>query len=239
IIDYYKPFASPIANRKLGFISSDLTRVSGPFDPPVSGESQMGDLIADAQVEDPTIQSQGPVQIAFMNPGGIRANLSYAQDLSDGDAEGDGVVTFGEAFTVQPFNNYDVSLNLTGAQIEQLLEQQFDGTNHINLGASNWKILQVSKGFSYSYDSSRPAGDFIDPATITLNGTVLDPGTTYRVECNSFLSDGGDGFGVFAGGQNKLFGGLDIDALALYLGNHTSASAPYVAPALTRITRTG
>jgi len=239
IINYYKPFAAPIQNRHLGFISSDLTRVGAPFSAPVSGESQMGDLIADAQHEDSTIQAQGPVQIAFMNPGGIRANLTYLADLTDGDNEGDGVVTFGEAFQVQPFNNYDVSLSLTGAQIKTLLEQQFDGTNHLNLGASNWKILQVSNGFSYSYDATKPLGSFVDPASMMLNGVPIDMNATYRVECNSFLSDGGDGFGVFATGQNKLFGGLDIDALAAYLGAHTSVATPYVAPPLTRIARTG
>lgn len=159
-----------------------------------------------------------------MNPGGIRADLVE-------NANGD--VTYGAAFSVQPFNNFVVSMDLTGAQIKALLNQQWNGANE---GAGQ-KILQVS-GLSYTWDKS----DAALPDTSALVGTVmvdadgdpatpmvaLDDGTTYRVVANNFLSDGGDNFTVFKDGTDKLIGGLDIDSLRKYL----EANDP-VSPTLT------
>ena len=117
---------APIANKVLGTISTDVTKSQN-----AAGESALGDLIADAQLADPSVVTGGKTpQIAFMNPGGIRADLLYAPD---------GQVTFGDAFTVQPFNNYLVSLDLTGADIYALLNQQWSGTN-----AASPKVLRVS-----------------------------------------------------------------------------------------------
>ena len=105
----------------LGSISEDIGRSGSNAN--AGGEQELGDLIADAQLADPSVVTGGqtPV-IAFMNPGGIRADLTYAQSKN----EGDGVVTYEEAFTVQPFNNYLVSLTMTGAQIKTLLDPAVD-----------------------------------------------------------------------------------------------------------------
>ena len=203
----------PIASRVLGQIATDVTRTTN-----AGGESQLGDLIADAQLADPSVVTNGkePV-IAFMNPGGIRADLTYA---SSPKGEGDGVVTFEEAFTVQPFNNYLVSMDLTGAQIKKLLTEQWSG---VNAGAP--KVLQVSEGFAYTYSGTTLG-------SVTLNGEPLVDTQTYRIVTNNFLSDGGDGFPTFVNGQDKYFGGLDIDAFANYLEAHS----PYNPPPLDRVT---
>ena len=156
-------------------------------------------------------------QIAFMNPGGIRAPLSYAASKT----EGDGVVTYEEAFTVQPFNNYLVSLTMTGAQIKSLLTQQWTGLN-----AAAPKVLQVSQGFSYTYSGTTLG-------TVTLNGAPLVDTQSYRVVTNNFLADGGDGFPAFTTATDKYFGGLDIDAFANYLEAHS----PYTPLPLDRITK--
>ena len=150
-----------------------------------------------------------------MNPGGIRADLQTT----------DGSVTYGSAFAVQPFNNYDVSMGMTGQQILTLLDQQWTGAN-----AASPKILQVS-GITYSYARSGTAYA-LDPASVQVNGAALDPTRTYRVVANSFLSDGGDGFGAFAQASDKYVGGLDIDAFATFLAAHD----PYTPVATDRIT---
>ena len=122
-----------------------------------------------------------------MNPGGIRADLRL-RPISGGEAP-DGEVTFGEAFTVQPFNNLVVTQTLTGAQIKDILEQSFIGC----FGRTQATvILQVSAGFTYSYDTTKPCGERI--SAISLNGTPIDPAATYKVTMNNFLADGGDGF---------------------------------------------
>ena len=216
IITKYKEFSAPIASRVIGSITTDVTRTGN-----AGGESQLGDLIADAQLADPSVVTGGvkPV-VAFMNPGGIRADLTYANSPW-GEAPGD--ITFEEAFTVQPFNNYLVSLDMTGAQIKTMLNQQWSGNN----AGSAKKILQVSNGFAYSY-SGTTLGQ------VTLNGTPIDDAATYRVVTNNFVADGGDNFTVFKDTKNKYFGGLDIDAFANYLGK--PGVSPYTPGPLTRIT---
>ena len=166
-------------------------------------------------------------QIAFMNPGGIRATLTYAQSKS----EGDGVVTYEEAFTAQPFNNYLVSLTLTGAQIKEILREQWGGGVKASPNtAARPVILQVSKGFSYSY-SDASGTRVLGP--VTLNGVPIDDAAQYRVVTNNFVADGGDGLPGFRDGTGKFFGGLDIDAFANYLEDNS----PYTPGALTRITK--
>lgn len=214
LIGEYKTLIKPIASKVLGQITADVTRTSNP-----AGESPLGDLIADAQLKDPSVVTGGqtPV-IAFMNPGGIRADLVYNAS-SQGEAPGD--VTFEEAFTVQPFNNYMVSMTLTGQNIYDLLTQQVTGPN-----ASSKKTLQVSKGFAYTMTPTGPVD-----GSVTLGGVAIDKAASYRVTTNNFLSDGGDNFPAFRSGTGKHFGGLDIDAFASYL----PTVSPYAPGPLTRI----
>ena len=202
LIDQYKELVRPIASKVIGHITQDVLKGGAGIN--AGGESQLGDLIADAQLADPSVITGGekPV-IAFMNPGGIRADLTYSTSPY-GEAPGD--VTYDEAFTVQPFNNYLVSMTLTGAQIKEILGQQWTGGN----AGTNKKILQVSKGFSYSYTGTTLGA-------VTLNGNPLVDGQSYRIVTNNFLQGGGDGFPSFTKGTNVYYGGLDIDAFANYL----------------------
>ncbi len=211
IINLYKTLIAPVQNRVIGHITTSVTRTAN-----AGGETPLGDLIADAQLADPSVK--GPFAtpvIAMMNPGGIRTDLTY----HDG-----GTVTFGDAFAVQPFNNYLVSLDLTGAQIKSVLNEQWSGLNDpANKGTI--KVLQVSKGFAYSHN-----GNVL--GAVTLNGTPISDTTTYRVVTNNFVAGGGDNFGTFKSSTNVYFGGLDIDAFASYLSAHD----PYTPAALDRIT---
>jgi 5'-nucleotidase len=221
LIAKYNALVAPIATREVGNITADVTRAT----PTGSGETALGDLIADAQKNDPSVVVNGeaPV-IAFMNPGGIRADLTFAPSK----AEAPGVVTFEEAFTVQPFNNFDVSMTMTGADIYELLNQQWTGLN----AGTNAKVLQVSDGFSYQWSPSGGTPHVV-PGSVTLNGTAIpnDASQSFRITANNFLSDGGDNFAAFTKATNKVFGGLDIDAFANYLTAHPD----YAPTALTRI----
>jgi 5'-nucleotidase len=225
LISAFETLVQPIANAVIGHIAgaSSVTKTQEAN----GSDSPLGNLIADSQKADPTVvqNGQAPV-IALMNPGGIRADLVE-------NAAGD--VTYGAAFTVQPFNNFVVSMNLTGAQIKALLNEQWNGANE-----ASRKILEVS-GLQYTWDRTLAA----QASTNALVGDVLvdadgDPntpmvaladGTTYRVVANSFLSDGGDNFATFKAGTSKLIGGLDIDSLRLYLQSHD----PYTVTATDRI----
>jgi 2',3'-cyclic-nucleotide 2'-phosphodiesterase (5'-nucleotidase family) len=213
IIAKWLELAAPIANRVVGTISEDLLR-----GPDRQTESGLVNLIADAQLARTDEPGEGGSVVAFMNPGGVRADFVYDQ-ISGGEQPGE--VTYGEAFTVQPFGNLVISLDLTGAQIERVLEQQFTATG-VRL------LLGVSDGFTYTYDLSRPVGDRIDPATIQIDQVTVDPAATYRVTVNSFLADGGDGFTVFAEGTNRIGGGDDLEALLAYF-----AANPNLGPAST------
>jgi 5'-nucleotidase len=223
IADKYRVAIAPIANRVVGSITSDITNVipSGG-----SGETALGDVIADAQL---AYTQSASAQIAFMNPGGIRTSLTF--NASAG-GEAPGQVTFGECFAVQPFNNLVVTQTLTGAQIKDTLEQQFPGTQ--TPPQTSTRILQVSKGFTYSLNSSAPAGSRI--SNLALNGVPIDPAATYRVTTNDFLANGGDGFTTLTGGTDRVTApAFDVDALVA----HLAANSPVSPPPLNRITKIG
>ena len=203
LVNKYNALVAPIANRVIGSITGNITRTTN-----AAGESALGDVIADAQLYATADPANGGAVIAFMNPGGIRADLTYAGSPA---GEGDGNVTYGESFTVQPFGNNLVTVTMTGAQIDTLLEQQFVGC-----GQTSNRILQVSNGFTYSWSSSASACNKVDPTSIKLNGVTLDPAGSYRVTMNSFLADGGDGFTTFTLGTDRLGGAVDTDALEAY-----------------------
>lgn len=171
--------------------------------PDANGESALGDLIADAQLAAAKLLG---AEIAFMNPGGIR------QDLPSDPAAGR-QVTLGDLFAVQPFGNNLVAMDLTGAEIKLLLEQQWIDQPEDRRP----RILQVSTGFGYCFDDRRADGDKILASSMKLAGTTIDPTKTYRIVVNSFLADGGDRFAVLKDGRNRAQGDGDLDALRAYL----------------------
>ncbi|RKH63333.1 bifunctional metallophosphatase/5'-nucleotidase [Corallococcus llansteffanensis] len=224
LITRYKGLTSPLENRVIGWVAETLTRSNLQRDP--TGQSTMGFVIADAQLEATKPAALGGAQITFMNPGGVRADL--VRDPADPNDVG--AVTYGEAFTVQPFSNTLVTMTLTGAQIERLLEQQF------RVGDLT-RILLPSTGFKYAFSASAPIGSKVDPASIQLNGVTVDPAASYRVTTNSLLAPGGDNFTVFAEGTNTMGGAVDLDALEAYFTAKSTQANPLPAPALDRITR--
>ena len=199
--------AAPIGNRQVGTITANIVRAAAP-----SGESPLGNLIADSQLAATT--SAG-AQIALMNPGGVRADLTFAPD---------GVVTYSEAFTVQPFSNILQTLTYTGAQIDQVLEQQWLPNN------GPTRILQPSATLHYTQTLANPIGDRV--SNITINGVAVDPSASYRVTVNNFLAAGGDSFTVLTQGTNVTGGPIDLDAFTAYL----TANSPVAPPATDRIT---
>ncbi|WNV91604.1 bifunctional metallophosphatase/5'-nucleotidase [Umezawaea sp. Da 62-37] len=213
IIDKAKTKSGPIANKQIGTISADILRAQA-----TTGESPLGNLIADSQLAATT--GNGAVA-ALMNPGGVRADLTFPSSPS---GEGNGVVTYGEAFTVQPFGNILQTVTLTGAQLKTVLEQQWSAARQI--------VLQPSSSLTYSWSTSAPIGSKI--TNLSIAGAPVDPAASYRITINSFLQGGGDGFPGFTAGTAITGGGIDLDAFAAYLGSHPN-QAP---PALGRITNT-
>ncbi|WP_406285667.1 bifunctional metallophosphatase/5'-nucleotidase [Streptomyces sp. NBC_00209] len=222
LIARWNTLAAPISNRPQGYISADINGRGS-----TAPEKPLGNLIADAQLEGLAPADKGGAVVAFMNPGGIRADLVYKASGS----EGDGVVTYGESFTVQPFTNMMNVVDLTGAQLVSALQQQVSGSNE-----ASPKILQVSKGLTYTLDMTKSGADRVVTDTILLNGEAIDPGKTYRVAMNEFLAGGGDGFAALGEGTNKLVGASDLDLFNAYLAAHSTASSPLAPPATDRIT---
>ncbi|MFD7384319.1 MULTISPECIES: bifunctional metallophosphatase/5'-nucleotidase [Streptomyces] len=222
LIDRWNKLAAPIAGKPQGWISADINGRGS-----TAPEKPLGNVIADAQLEGLAPADKGGAEVAFMNPGGIRADLVHKASGS----EGDGVVTYGEAFTVQPFTNMMNVVDLTGAQLVTALQQQVSGSNE-----ASPKILQVSKGLTYTLDLTKSGADRVVADTIKLNGEAIDPARTYRVAMNEFLAGGGDGFAALGEGTNKLVGASDLDLFNAYLAAHSTAAAPLAPPATDRIT---
>jgi 5'-nucleotidase len=201
VVEQYVAAAAPLANRVIGSIQGDLTRTGSP-----QGESTLGDVIADAQLAATEPAELGGAQVAFMNPGGIRADLRTGDISSGGEAPGE--VTYGEAFTVQPFGNSLVTKTMTGEMLRRLLEQQFVGCG----GQAVQRILQVSNTFRYEQNAAAAAcADKI--GRMFVADVEVTPTDSFRVTMNSFLAAGGDGFTVFNEGTEALGGAQDIDAL--------------------------
>ncbi len=213
LIAKYKALVASVANRVIGQIAAEL-KLPAATSTNAAEDNAMGYVIADAQLE---ATRDAGAQIAFMNPGGVRAPLTFLSSAG----EGDGVVTYGELFAVQPFANNLVTVTLTGAQIAQVLEQQWlTGTTARSM------LLLPSAGFSYQFDETRPAGSKVVPGSITLGGAPLDPATEVRVTLNAFLADGGDSFSALRGSKDRVGGTVDLDALERYLVAHTPVALP-------------
>ena len=218
LISKWNTLAAPIGNRPIGYISGDIVKDGT--------ESPLGDLIADAQLAYGK-QLDPETDLALMNPGGIRAPLTYAAS----GAEGDGVVTYAEGFTVQPFSNTVNLQTLTGAQLVQVLKEQVSGANE-----AAPKILQISAGLTYTLDMTKSGADRVVTDSIKLNGAAIDPAATYRVAMNNFLAGGGDGFTTLGQGTDPLVGTDDLTVLQQYLTDNSTATSPIAPPAADRIT---
>jgi 5'-nucleotidase len=194
-----------VADRVVGRVEGAFTQETSP-----SGESNLGDLVADAQLA--AMQEHG-VQAAITNPGGLRAPIRSQR--------ADGTITYGDIYTAQPFGNNVVAMRLTGEQLLRALEAQWRGPSV----TAEVRILQVS-GIEYSWDGSKPRGRRVVRDSIRIAGAPWVANGSYRVAMNSFLAEGGDGFTVFTQGEDRVGGPLDAEALARYIGGRTVRAAP-------------
>ena len=212
LVDRYAALSAPLENRVVGKLTREVNAVVG-----LSGESTLGNLIADAHLFGTASPDKGGAVIAFNNPGSLRAPII---------PDADGGVKYGELFKAQPFQNDLIIMTLTGKQIKNLLEQQFNSSDRT-------RLLGVSKGFTYTWDNARPRGEKVLPGSMRLNGTPMDGQLQYRVAANSFLAGGSEGMGMFRDGTDRQVGMLDLEALVEMI----AASSPVTPPSVGRITR--
>jgi len=230
IVEGYARLAAPLADAVVGSLARSL-----PASPNDAGEEPAGSLIADSQLRATQPAALGGAQIAFMNPGGVRSPGFVAPTAPF-------ALTYGAAFTVQPFGNSLVTMTLSGKQLKALLEQQFAGCD----GQVANRVLQVSAGMKIAWSASAPACAKITdvmftptdltatpplatgaPQVVVKNGVVQFPARTYRVTVNSFMASGGDGLRTLTEGTSRIGGAQDIDALTAYLASYAAPHAPY------------
>ena len=191
ILEKYRPAASRIANRTVGRVTREIGRVTNE-----AGESALGDVIADAQLASASAPDKGGAVIAFMNSGGIRASIALPAD-----SRGQGEVSYGDLYKVQPFANQVTTLTMTGDMIRRLLEQQFRAKDRP-------EILLVSAGFTYRYRLHGPAGQHVVTGSIELHGHAIGPADPVRVAASDFLTTGGGKLRCFAGAAIRLLGSM-------------------------------
>jgi 2',3'-cyclic-nucleotide 2'-phosphodiesterase (5'-nucleotidase family) len=211
IIEKWEAVAAPIANRVVGTIVESITN---PGNRQI--ETGMANFVADGILAATAAPEDGGAQIAVVNPGGVRDELVF-EEISGGEQPGE--VIYGEAFAVQPFGNFLVSMDLTGAQVQAMLEQQF-----FPRPPRAQLVLGISNGLTFDWNQSAPLGSKV--SNVRLNGVPIDPLVVYRVATNNFLADGGDGFTVFRDGTNRVGGVDDITALVNYLGANPGIGSP-------------
>lgn len=204
IVAIYAEAVGPVANRPVGPIATGGEQGEDCGDRPAQ------DFVADAYMHAASLAAlDQPVDVGFVNSGGVRTNLAGADD---------GILTFGELAAMAPFGNGTIVLEMTGAEIRNVLEQQFCGEGPAEICDS---VLIPSAGSHYAADPMQPALQRI--TSVTINGQPLDPARTYRVVTNSFLVGGGDGFAQFAAVPQIANVGFDIDALEAYVATGTVA----------------
>ena len=235
IVQGYAALAAPLAGNPVGTLATALPAVQDD-----AGEDAAGSLIADSQLQATQPAALGGAQIAFMNPGGVRS----PGFVPPAGGSAPFALSYGAAFTVQPFGNSLVTMTLTGAQLKALLEQQFSGCD----GQTSNRVLQPSNGLRVTWRASAPACARIVDVTFTptdlgatppavtgptqvlvKDGVVQDPARTLRITVNNFMASGGDGFTTLKAGTDRLGGAQDIDALRAYLAPTLPPGKPYEA----------
>jgi 5'-nucleotidase len=233
IVQGYATLAAPVTDRVLGQLAQPL-----PNEPGDGGQAPAGSLVADGELHATQPAAAGAAQMAFVNPGGVRG----AGFVPPAGASAPFALTYGAAFTVQPFRNGLVTLTLTSAQLKALLEQQFDHCTDPLPGCA----LQLSAGLRIKWSAAAPAGakivdvdwtpvdlGVVPPAVtgptqaIVNAGVVLEPARQWRVTVNGFLAGGGDGYSTLLAGTDRLQGGQELDALSAYLAPYRAPHAAY------------
>ncbi len=228
IVKGYDALVAPRAAVVIGSIATELP--NNASDPACNMSA--GALIADAQLAATAAPAFGGAAIALMNRGGVRTpGFTYKQRAG----EGDGNLTYGEAFTTQPFGNSLVTMTLSAQDIKDVLEQQFAGCRGQLPTAT--RIMIPSAGFKVRWDGARACDQRVHSVTLTRDGRtetlvdaggrVLEPAREYRVTVNSYLASGGDGFSTFLRGKAPLGGALDLDALVDYMARFKAPNPPY------------
>jgi 5'-nucleotidase / UDP-sugar diphosphatase len=174
-------------SRVVGTLKSDL---DNPRD-----ENGIGNMIGDAFVE--YGQKQGwKTDVAFYNAAGVRAPLKS------------GPVTYGQLYSVLPFENTIVNVDLTGVQLKEVLEDASGRAGRLQIGGGRWV-----------YQFNNPAGQRVLEATIA--GAPLDPKRVYHVATIDYLLLGGDGHTWFGKGTKIIYGDIEVDAVAAYMTAHS------------------
>jgi 5'-nucleotidase len=228
IVDYWVARSAVAGDRKVGSARADIgnsVSAQRAFEQPI------GNLVAQAQLEGMQEEQFGFPTIAFMNPGGVRTDILA------------GEVTYRELFNVQPFGNTVNTITLTGADIDDVLEQQYqqdpdfvpadptkgtpESNGPITGGPRGTQLtLGTNNGFRWSYDLTRDFGDRVPDESIVLGDVTIDPTKTYRVVANSFLVGGGDTFTAFRKGAAPTTGPVDVDLLVEYFEKNSPVGAP-------------
>ena len=195
LLTRYRPIAEQVGARVVGAITDSLTRAETR-----AGEMPLGRVLADLYLDAGRTVPGAGAELAFMNPGGIRADLVASGSTRPAP------VTYAELFAVLPFSNEITVKSVSGAALVEVLEQQF--------GEERTRILQVSEGFTYAYDPTRPPGARVDRASVRIHGAPLDAARRYRLVTSSFLWAGGDGFAALKSGTDPVTLGVDVDVVA-------------------------
>jgi 5'-nucleotidase len=217
IVDYWVAKSAVAGDRVVG---SATANIGNSVSAQRAFEQPIGNLVAQAQLEGLQEEQFGFPVIAFMNPGGVRT------DILAGD------VTYRELFNVQPFGNTANTITLTGATIDDVLEQQYqqdpDGAaGPLTGGPRDTRLtLGTNEGFTWSYDLTKPYGERVPDESIKLGTDAIDPAASYRVAANSFLTVGGDSFTAFLEGTAVTTGPVDVDVLVEYFEQNSPVSPP-------------
>jgi 5'-nucleotidase len=228
LLAFWKSLSDVQGDEVVGSVTEDIT---GDSNTCRCEETPMGDLVADAILWGTEAPEDGGAQLAFMNVSGVRAELL----LEPSGDEAEGEVTYREAYNVAPFGNLLVTMDMTGQQLYDVLNQQYQPGVE---GRRPMLAFGVSEGVTYDWEwqGTAPAantqptetttGGNVVPGSLKIDGVAVDLAATYRVATINFLADGGDGFSAFEAGTNREGGAEDLANLVDFLEANPGLSAP-------------
>lgn len=211
IVDDANARVAPVTGSKIGTATTTDTILKEVNQ---DKESALGDLITTAQL---TIAKESfpDIDFAITNNGGIRADLVV---------QADGTITWGAAQAVQPFGNILQVVEMSGQDIYNVLNEQYDEGEKYFLQMSGLKYTYTDSG------STDPLNPFKVVKAYKANGEEIDPNKTYKLVINDFLFGGGDGFKTFP--KAKLLGAInpDTEVFVKYIKDLEAAGQTVSAP---------
>lgn len=220
IVDYWTAMGERRYAETAGHLTGDFTPT-----PNANGETTMATLGADLLYWSANQHPRGRCDLALIaakpiaGSNAVAGTLRYAK--GDNPADADGVILYGEAYSQLGYENPILTVTLTGQQLHDALEQQWQAKKD---GTVGYGPLNFSANVRATFDARKPVGSRVDPARFLIGGKPLDLSRKYRVAALGYTLVGADGYPALSAFTDPYRNGRDHEQFIAYLRAHRTIS---------------